>query len=289
MTAERPAGPRALSERPERASGRGRRAEGREEPTPEQRALQHLWEEYKATGSQNTRDKLILHYAPLVKYVAGRVSAGLPSSVDPADLASYGVFGLIDAIEKFEPGRGYKFETYAIRRIRGAIIDELRAIDWVPRSLRLKAREVERSISRLEAELKRVPTDAEIARDLGMELSDLRSLYNQLSFASLVALDELISESTDGRDGVSLADTLEDTASENPVAILESVETKRFLARAINKLPDREKIVITLYYYEGLTLGEIGQVIGVSESRACQMHTKAVLQLRAQMLEEQED
>jgi RNA polymerase sigma factor for flagellar operon FliA len=248
-------------------------------------AIAALWREFKETGAPESRDKLIVHYSPLVKYVAGRVSTGLPANIEQADLVSYGIFGLIDAITKYEPGRGTKFETYAIRRIKGAIIDELRAIDWVPRSVRFKAREVEKAIARLEHEHGRAPTDVEIAAVLNVSVQDLRSLYTQISFVSVVALDELMSVGGDKGDRLPLIDTLEDAGTEDPLATLESEETKRLLANAINKLPDREKIVITLYYYEGLTLNEIGQVLGVTESRICQMHTKAVLQLRTRMAE----
>ena len=252
-------------------------------PDPAQAALAALWQEYKSGGSPLARDKLILQYSPLVKYVAGRVSTGLPANIEHADLVSYGIFGLIDAIDKFEPSRGNKFETYAISRIRGAIIDELRAIDWVPRSVRSKAREIEKAIARLEAQLARVPTDAEIAAHMGISLGDLRSLYQQISFVSVVALDELMTVGGERGDSLPLIETLQDSGTEDPVAAFESEEMKRILMEAINKLPEREKIVVTLYYYEGLTLAEIGQVLGVTESRICQMHTKAVLQLRSRM------
>ncbi|MGH2732430.1 MAG: RNA polymerase sigma factor WhiG [Actinomycetota bacterium] len=251
------------------------------EPGP----LDGLWEEYKRDGSPQARDKLILHYAPLVKYVAGRVSTGLPANIEQSDLVSYGIFGLIDAIAKFEPGRGNKFETYAISRIKGAIIDELRAIDWVPRSVRFKAREVEKAIARLEHDLSRAPTDAEIAHLMKISVAELRSLYQQISFVSVVALDELMSVGGEKGDKLPLIDTLQDPGGADPVIAFESEETRKLLADAINRLPEREKVVITLYYYEGLTLSEIGQVLGVTESRICQMHTKAVLQLRSRMLD----
>lgn len=246
-------------------------------------AISQLWQDYKRSASPLARDKLILQYSPLVKYVAGRVSTGLPANIEQADLVSYGIFGLIDAIEKFEPGRGNKFETYAISRIRGAIIDELRAIDWVPRSVRYKAREIEKAIAKLENQLSRVPTDGEIATEMGIGQTELRSLYQQISFVSVVALDELMAVGGDRGDSLPLIETLQDAGTEDPVSAFESVEMKRILLEAINKLPDREKIVVTLYYYEGLTLAEIGQVLGVTESRICQMHTKAVLQLRSRM------
>ena len=259
-------------------------------PDPEAAAtaLRELWEGFKATADQGLRERLILHYSPLVKYVAGRVGVGLPPNIEQADLVSYGIFGLIDAIEKFDLERAIKFETYAISRIRGAIIDELRAIDWIPRSVRFKAREVEKAYAALEGQLHRTPTEAEVAGQMGIKLEDLHAIFSQVSFVNVVALDELLSVGGEKGDKLSLVDTLEDTRAEDPVAAFESEETKYLLAKAINTLPEREKIVVTLYYYEGLTLAEIGQVLGVTESRICQMHTKAVLQLRGKLAEQRD-
>ena len=246
-------------------------------------ALQQLWRDFKDTAEQSLRERLILHYSPLVKYVAGRVGVGLPPNIEQADLVSYGIFGLIDAIEKFDLERAIKFETYAISRIRGAIIDELRAIDWIPRSVRYKAREVEKAYAALEAKLHRTPTEPEVAAEMEITLEELHQIFSRVSFVNVVALDELLNVGGDKGDKLSLVDTLEDTKAEDPVAAFESEETKFLLAKAINQLPEREKIVVTLYYYEGLTLAEIGQVLGVTESRICQMHTKAVLQLRGRL------
>jgi RNA polymerase sigma factor for flagellar operon FliA len=246
-------------------------------------SVDELWRSYKETRDGRLREQLILHYSPLVKYVAGRVSVGLPANVEQADFVSSGVFGLIDAIEKFDPERAIKFETYAITRIRGAMIDELRALDWIPRSVRQKARAVERAYATLEAALRRTPSEAEVADEMGIQLEELHGVFSQLSLANVVALEELLHVSSDNGDRLSLMDTLEDTAADNPVEVAEDRELRRLLARAVNTLPDREKTVVTLYYYEGLTLAEIGRVLGVTESRICQMHTKAVLQLRAKM------
>ncbi|MGZ4617682.1 MAG: RNA polymerase sigma factor WhiG [Frankiaceae bacterium] len=249
-------------------------------------AVLGLWEEFKQSGDQQLRERLILHYSPLVKYVAGRVGVGLPSNIEQADLVSYGIFGLIDAIEKFDLSRAIKFETYAISRIKGAIIDELRALDWIPRSIRSKARNVERAYTALEGRLHRTPTEAEVAAELDISLSELHQVFGKVSYVNVVALDELLSVSGDRGEKVSLVDTLEDSKAEDPVRSFETQETKYLLAKAINQLPEREKIVVTLYYYEGLTLAEIGQVLGVTESRICQMHTKAVLQLRAKLADQ---
>ncbi|MET9697586.1 RNA polymerase sigma factor WhiG [Streptomyces sp. NPDC006529] len=245
-------------------------------------SLDVLWRSYKESGDERLREQLILHYSPLVKYVAGRVSVGLPPNVEQADFVSSGVFGLIDAIEKFDIERSIKFETYAITRIRGAMIDELRALDWIPRSVRQKARAVERAYATLEAQLRRTPTEIEVADEMGVALEELHAVFSQLSLANVVALEELLHVGGEG-DRLSLMDTLEDTAADNPVAVAEDRELRRLLARAINTLPDREKTVVTLYYYEGLTLAEIGHVLGVTESRVSQIHTKSVLQLRAKL------
>jgi RNA polymerase sigma factor for flagellar operon FliA len=246
--------------------------------------LGHLWEEFKRSGSPQARERLILHYAPLVKYVASRVATGLPATVEQADLVSYGMFGLIDGLDKFEPARGNKFETYAIPRIKGAIIDELRAMDWVPRSVRFKAREIEKAYADLEAMLKRAPTEKEVAERLGISVPELHDIISQVSFVSVLQLDELLSVGGDRGEQVSLLDTLADRGTD-PTTGLESQETRGILAAAINSLSEREKIVITLYYFEGLTLAEIGEILGVTESRVCQIHTKAVHQLRFQLTE----
>ncbi|MEZ0235449.1 MAG: RNA polymerase sigma factor WhiG [Actinomycetota bacterium] len=242
------------------------------------------WHRFKSTGEEEAREKLILHYAPLVKYVASRVATGLPASVEQADLVSYGMFGLIDALTKFEPGRGNKFETYAIPRIKGAIIDELRAMDWVPRSIRFKAREIEKAHTDLESMLKRQPTEQEMAERLGITRRELHDVVSQISFVSVLALDELVSVGADRGEQVSLIDTLADRGID-PTSGVESQETRGLLAAAINELSEREKIVVTLYYFEGLTLAEIGQILGVTESRVCQIHTKAVGGLRGQLTE----
>jgi RNA polymerase sigma factor for flagellar operon FliA len=244
--------------------------------------VEAIWLAFKRDGDQHARDQLIVHYSPLVKYVAGRVAVGLPQSVEQADLVSYGIFGLIDALEKFDLERGYKFETYAIARIKGAILDELRSIDWVPRSVRAKARSVEKAYAKLEARLHRSPTDEEIARELGMTETQLQSLLAQMSFVGLVALDELLSAGADRGEALTLGDTIAD-GGDGPVGAYEVEEMRQILAQSINRMPEREKIVLTLYYYEGLTLAEIGTVLGVTESRVCQIHTKAVLQLRSKI------
>ena len=225
-------------------------------------------------------------YSPLVKYVAGRMGSGLPAHVEEADLISYGLVGLISAIERYEPEREIKFETYAIPRIRGAIIDELRALDWVPRSVRARAREIEKANVKLEHQLQRAPTDEEIAGELGIELSEFQDSLIQISNSTIAALDELWTVSDSSGDQVSLLDTLQDPTAPDPAKVMDATDLKDRVADAIARLPEREKLVIALYYYENLTLREIGEVLGVTESRISQLHTKAVLRLRARMQEE---
>ncbi len=269
--------------RREKAADGGQGQDVREVAAQGRTALEELWRSYKETGDQRLREQLILHYSPLVKYVAGRVGVGLPSNVEQADFVSSGVFGLIDAIEKFDIDRAIKFETYAISRIRGAIIDELRALDWIPRSVRQKAKAVERTYATLEARLRRTPHEPEVAAEMGIAIEDLHAIFSQLSLANVVALDELLHPVGEGGDRLSLMDTLVDHGADNPVEVAEDRELRRLLAQAVNTLPEREKTVVTLYYYEGLTLAEIGQVLGVTESRVSQIHTKSVLQLRAKL------
>ena len=241
-----------------------------------------LWIRYKEDEDSAARDELILNYSPLVKYVAGRLASSLPQTVDTADLISYGIFGLIDAIEKFDLSRAIKFETYAISRIKGAIIDELRAMDWVPRSVRSRAKEIEAAYVALENTLRRVPSDQEVADHMGVSLKEFQDILSKLSYTSVVSFEELwVGGERD--ESQSAIGSIRDDSAEDPVTIFESAEIKDILAVAIDKLPERERTVIALYYYEGLTLKEIGQVLGVTESRVSQLHTKAVLRLRAKL------
>ena len=222
-------------------------------------------------------------YSPLVKYVAGRMGSGLPAHVEEADLISYGLGGLISAIERFDLTREIKFETYAITRIRGAIIDELRTLDWVPRSVRARARQFERVNTKLEAKLQRAPTDEEMAIELEITVDELQEALVQISNSTIVALDELWNVSDASGDQVSLLDTLPDRAAPDPQAVVDESELRDRIADAIAALPEREKLVVALYYYENLTLREIGEVLGVTESRVSQLHTKAVLRLRSKL------
>lgn len=247
-----------------------------------------MWRRYKASGDERARERLVVAYSPLVKYVAGRMSSGLPAHVEEADLISYGLGGLISAVERFDLSREIKFETYAITRIRGAILDELRALDWVPRSVRARARQIERVNIRLEARLQRPPTDEEMAAELQLSVDDFQDALLQISNSTIVALDELWNVSDSTGDQVSLLDTLPDRGAPDPQQLIDQSELRERLADAIAALPEREKLVVALYYYENLTLREIGEVLGVTESRVSQLHTKAILRLRSKLAGELE-
>ncbi|MGB0873018.1 MAG: RNA polymerase sigma factor WhiG [Solirubrobacterales bacterium] len=250
--------------------------------------LRDLWKKYKADGDRHARERLVLAYSPLVKYVAGKMGAGLPSYVDDADLISYGLTGLISAIERFEPSREIKFETYAMSRIKGSIIDELRSMDWVPRSVRMRAREFERANAKLEHKLHRAPTDQELADELEVTTDELQDHIQQISSSAVIALDELWSVSDSSGGQVSLLDTIEDPNAADPEKSFDAINVKEQIAEAISRLPEREKLVVALYYYENLTLREIGEVLGVTESRVSQLHTKAVLRLKSRLQEDED-
>lgn len=251
---------------------------------PKKKASNDLWDEYIDTQQPQARDKLLLKYLPLVKYVAGKMMVSLPSSVDYDDLVSAGVIGLIGALERFDPTMGVKFETFVLPRIRGAILDELRKMDWAPRSLRAKARKLERTIAELERELGRAVSDHEVARRLRMNTDDFVSLLREVNSAALVSLDGTDNE--DAEHVTSMYDVVENPLADNPFKNIEKEEVKRLLIQTIEKLPEQEKIVMALYYYEELTLREIGQVLHITESRVSQIHSKAIGSMRAILAKE---
>jgi RNA polymerase sigma factor for flagellar operon FliA len=243
---------------------------------------EELWQEYRKTRDPKIREDFIKQYAPLVKYVAGKVAVGMPHNVEFDDLVGFGVFGLLDAIEKFEPDKNVKFKTYAVTRIRGAIFDELRSIDWVPRSVRQKTREVEEAIGSLEAQLGRTATDQEIASSMGLDEDEYLKILLKISGTSILSLSD-VWFSGDENDKVSIGDSIESPSSLNPDVIVERDEIRRVIVEAIGELPDKEKKILVLYYFEDLTLKEIGQVLDVTESRVSQLHTKAILRLRSKL------
>jgi RNA polymerase sigma factor for flagellar operon FliA len=247
-------------------------------------ATQTIWENYKKTLDPITRDKLLNEYLPLVKNVAGRMAIGFPKSVELNDLISTGVIGLIEAFNNYDPSRGVKFETYAVPRIRGAILDELRALDWVPRSTRAKSREIEKAMTKLENRLGRSPSEMELAKQLNISTDELLTALDDVSSTTLLSLDELICREDDNRQ-VPRIETIQNEGVSNILHDLERVELRAFLINAISTLSEQERLVVALYYYEELTLKEIGEVMLISESRVSQIHTKAVLRLRAMIRE----
>ncbi|HQB94821.1 MAG TPA: FliA/WhiG family RNA polymerase sigma factor [Candidatus Omnitrophota bacterium] len=243
----------------------------------------NMWKKYKRTKSLVIREEIIKKYLYLVKYVAGRVAIGLPPNVEFNDLVSYGILGLFDAITKYDVSQGNKFETYAVSRIRGSIMDELRKLDWAPRLLRKRAREIDRKCKELEEKHGRMATEDELAKALNMSTDDLNSIYSDLSSTSFLSLDE-VWQNDDGNKPISRLQTIEDSLITNQFNYVHQSEVKNLLADAIDQLPEKEKLVIVLYYYENLTLREIGEILDVSESRVCQIHTKVVTRLRGHLM-----
>lgn len=251
-------------------------------PEIDEQEEEKLWLEFKKTRSTALRDKFIRQYMPLVKYVAGKVSVGLPASIEYDDLVGFGQFGLLDAINKYDPEKNVKFKTYAVTRIRGAIFDEMRQLDWVPRSVRQKSREIEDVIVELESRLGRPATDAEIAKEMDMSEEEFQQTVMKVSGTSVLSLND-VWYSGDDNDHMSIGDSIESPSSMNPDVHVEREEVRKVIIQAINELPEKEKMVIVLYYHEDLTFKEIGQVLDVSESRISQLHTKANLRLRAKL------
>lgn len=240
---------------------------------------EQLWREYRATKSLALRNRLIELYAPLVKYLAGRLAISMPPSVEEDDLIGYGVLGLIDAIDKFDPAREVKFRTYASTRIRGAILDELRAFDWIPRTVHQRARQLSRAYLELENRLGHSPTDQEVAAHLNLTLDEFNAQVLSISGTTVLSMDSPHSGGPDD-DETTVLDSLEGPAENTPDRHLEREDMKRVLAEGVRQLPEKEQQVVYLYYYEELTLKEIGEVLGVTESRVSQLHTKAMLRLR---------
>jgi RNA polymerase sigma factor for flagellar operon FliA len=242
-----------------------------------------LWTLYKTKNDQKAREILIIKYAPLVKYVAGKIAIGMPKKIDFDDLVGYGTFGLLDALDKFDLSRNIKFKTYAITRIRGAIFDELRADDWVPRTIRQKAKQLDKVLISLENELDRTPTDSEVAESMEMTEKELQKLYLNLGFITVSSFYDPIFNNDSDSEQLTISQTVEGDESYNPEMISEKEEIQKIISNLIETLSEKEKQVLILYYYEDLTLKEIGQVLQVTESRVSQLHTKAIFKLRAKL------
>lgn len=238
---------------------------------------------YNQFADPKARERLLLQYLPLVRLIAGRMAMGLPRSVDVNDLVSAGVIGLIDALNNFDPSRGVQFKTYSTVRIRGAILDELRALDWVPRSARARSREIERAISRLENRLSRAPTESEIAAEMGIPLEELQHALDDAGICTVLSLDEMIQLGGGEDRPVALVEAIEDPDQPDVQDEIEKEEMKGIILDLLDGLPEQERLVVALYYYEELTLKEIGQVMGLTESRISQIHTKVILALRARL------
>jgi RNA polymerase sigma factor for flagellar operon FliA len=229
------------------------------------------------------KEKIVLEHGPLIRYIVNRIAVRLPSHIDLDDLHSTGVIGLMDAIEKFDPDKNCKFKTYAEFRIKGAILDQLRSLDWVPRSVRQKSRKLEHAYGEVEQRLGRQATEEEVADSLGLQIDKFHDLLNQVRGISLVNLEEIRGTNADGDRTGTFADIIEDVTAENPFETLKTVETKNVIADTIGGLPEKERLVVSLYYYEDLNMKEIGNILGITESRVCQIHTKAVLRLRQKL------
>lgn len=247
--------------------------------------MNDIWEEYIKTRSKQAKDKLLVEYAGLVRYTAGRMAMNLPSSVELGDLIGSGIMGLIKAVEGFDPSRGFKFETFATHKIRGAILDELRALDWVPRSVRQKSKALQSAYAELELKLGRMPYDDEAADHMGLSQKDFEDLLLDVAPTTILSLEEsLPSRGTDAK-SLTLIDTIEDPNETNPLKELGYAEVKRILMETIEQLPEKEKLVVALYHYEELTLREIGEVLNLTESRVSQIHSKAMLKLKARLIQ----
>jgi RNA polymerase sigma factor FliA len=243
--------------------------------------LRELWRRYKVEGDERARERLVVDYSPLVEAIAGRIASGLPAHVEESDLVSYGLIGLMAAIERFDPGREVRFEAFAAPRVKGAIIDELRSLDWVPRTVRSRGREIERAHAALASGLGRTPTDEEMAERLEIPVEGFRELLREVARSPLLALDDPGTLPAVTGDRASTLNATEDPGALDPHGAAQASELKDRLAGAIESLPEREHLVVALHYYENLTMREIGELLGVSESRISQLHTKAVADLRS--------
>ncbi len=248
-------------------------------------SIESLWKEYRETKSKVAKDKLLVEYAHLVKYIGNRIAINLPATIVRDDVVSSGIIGLIKAVETFEPERGFKFETFAGHKIRGAILDELRALDWVPRSIRQKSKDLQKVYTRLENELGRLPYDDEVCTEMGITMGEFEKLLSDVAPTTILSLEEKMPDRGSDSKQITLIDTIEDPGSENPFKQFSFTEVKTILKETIENLPEKEKLVVALYHYEELTLKEIGAVLDISESRVSQIHSKAILKLRSKLIQ----
>ena len=241
----------------------------------DENSKEKLWDLYAKNKNPELREKIIIEYAPLVKLVAGRLSMYLGYNVEYEDLVSYGIFGLIDAIDKYDFNKNVKFETYASLRIRGAILDQIRKMDWIPRSVRQKQKKIESAMSKLETEYGRAATDEEIARELDISTEELDTWNGQAKVSNIVSLEDFIEQGSEIK-----MDASHTSQFEQPERVVEKAELARMLEKALDTLTEKEKSVVLFYYYEDLSLKEISRVLEVSESRVSQLHTKAIQKMK---------
>jgi len=247
--------------------------------------MEKIWDEYLETRNKRAKDKILVEYAPIVKYTAYRMAINLPKSVDVGDLIGAGVMGLIKAVEGFDRKHEVKFETFATHKIRGAILDELRALDWVPRSIRQKSKSLQRAYAKLEGELGRAPFDDEVAEEMEITIEQLEGMLAEVTPTTILSLEEAMPEKGGGDSKqIKILDVIEDPKGLNPLKELGFAETKKILKESITSLQEKEKLVVALYHYEELTLKEIGEVLGISESRVSQIHSKAIIKLRSRLI-----
>ncbi|MDW7675585.1 MAG: FliA/WhiG family RNA polymerase sigma factor [Bacillota bacterium] len=247
----------------------------------EYKSIDELWQRYKFEDCAKAQEEIITHYLPFVNQIVNRLRISLPSNITKEELISFGIYGLFDAMVKFDLSRGYKFETYAFPRIRGAILDGLRSMDYLPASLRQKEKKLVSEIGQLEQTLCRTATDQEIADKLGISCEELSGLLDMLNFTTIISLDQMMTN--DGEETASIMESVSDDASKQPESIFDKVEVQNLLIESINKLPEKEKLVVALHYYEGMNLKEISKIMDLSESRISQLHTKAIFRLRGRL------
>lgn len=239
---------------------------------------EELWAKYKQDGSQSAREQLILDYVPLVKHIVGKIIISVPDKYSFDDLVNYGILGLMDAVERFDHQRGIKFSTYAVPRIRGSIYDEIRKDDWVPQAVRKKSKQFTNALMKLEKELERKPTDEEIKDELSLNSKQYQKMLSEINIPENISLDKIISFK--GNDTLTIKDVVKDSEEEQPEEVYNYNKMKEILGAAINKLPQKEKLVVSLYYYEDLTLQEIGEIMELTPARISQLHTKSIFRLR---------